>query len=65
MTVTEAPSARMTALAAWSKMQAVRAQLRADVAAGADVQLVAADKAAILSLQQQIAHSAGRIDVTV
>jgi hypothetical protein len=65
MTVTAAPSARMTALAAWSKMQAVRAQLRADIAAGADVQLIAADKTAILGLQQQIAHSATRIDVLV
>jgi hypothetical protein len=65
MTVTQAPSARMTALTAWSKMQAVRAQLRADIATGADVQLIAADKTAILSLQQQIAHSATRIDVLV
>jgi len=64
MTITEAPSARMTALAAWSRMQAVRAQLRADIATG-DVQLIAADKTAILSLQQQITHSAHRIDVLV
>ena len=64
MTVTGASSARMTALVAASQVQAARAQLRADVAAGADPQLIAADKTAIMTLHHRIAHSPTRIDVT-
>jgi hypothetical protein len=55
----------MTALVAATQVQAARAQLRADVAAGADPQLIAADKTAIMSLHHRIAHSPTRIDVTV
>ena len=64
MTVTRAPSARMTAFVAASQVQAARAQLRADVAAGADPQLIAADNSAIMSLHHRIAHSPTRVDVT-
>jgi hypothetical protein len=65
MTVTEAPSARLHTFTAYAQVQAARAQLAADVAAGADIQVLAADKASIMSLGHRLAVSHGRIDVTV
>jgi hypothetical protein len=65
MKITASPSAGWAALAAWTEVRGARAQLAADLAAGADPQVIAADKASIMGRGHRLAQSASKIDLLV
>ena len=65
MNVIANASAGWTALAAWSQVRQARAQLAADVAAGANPQVIAADRATIVGSAQRLTRSASKIDLLV
>jgi hypothetical protein len=65
VTASTSASAGWTALAAWSEVRHARAQLTADIAAGADPQVIAADRGVMVSSAQRLTHSASKIDLLV
>lgn len=59
-------SASWQAYNAWAELRAAHAQLLADVAAKANPQVIATDRAEVTADQQQLSHRrAARIDLTV
>jgi hypothetical protein len=65
MNVSVSSSTGWSTYSAWTDAHAAHARLSGHLAAGADPQVIAADRAGVQRSAQRLAQTAGRIDVFV